>query len=41
MFQNFLLELIPRAAGNGYRNTQIALLERKYLTVDCKTHAVQ
>jgi hypothetical protein len=27
MFQNFCVELIPRAIGNGYQNMQVMILE--------------
>jgi hypothetical protein len=28
MFQNFHVELIPRATGNGYQNTHILILKK-------------
>jgi hypothetical protein len=41
MFQNFRVELTPRATGNGERNMQIVIFEREYVTVVCKGFAVQ
>jgi hypothetical protein len=35
MFQNFWVELIPRATGNGYGNMQIVMFGREYVIVVC------
>jgi hypothetical protein len=35
MYQNFHVEVMPRAIGDGYKNMQIMIFEREYLIVAC------
>jgi hypothetical protein len=41
MFQNFLVEIIASAVGNGYQNMYTVIFETENITVVCKAYTIQ